>query len=279
MPDAGSRRVRRLTVNGEAFEVVRMGWGDPLVVVPGMAGGWRLTTPLLRKLAKNHQVITYSLRGDLTRGAGPLGHTRAPYVEIGQHAADLAGLIENLGLERPSVLGVSFGGAIALELAVEQPRMLDSLIVQGMESRFHATTASAIVRRVLERYPLVPNSPFLNQFLNLLYAKKPEPGPRHDFVVDRIWETPQPVVAHRLAQLEHFDVTDRLWRIDAPTLVLAGSKDAIIPTSRQQRLANDISGARFESLEGAGHIGFVTHAEAMARQVQAHLQRVKAASV
>lgn len=276
VPEAGSRRSHRVTVNGADFDVVRMGWGDPLVVVPGMAGGWRLTAPLLRKLAKQHQVITYSLRGDLTHGAGPLGHTRTPYVEIGQHAADLAALIEHLGLERPSVLGVSFGGAVALELAVEQPRLLDSLIVQGIESRFHATVASAIVRRVLERYPLLPNSPFLNQFLNLLYAKKPEPGPQTDFVIERIWETPQSVMAHRLAQLEHFDVTDRLWRIDAPTLVLAGSKDAIIPVSRQKRLAQDVSGARFEAIEGAGHIGFVTHADSMARQVQAHFQRVKA---
>ncbi|MDG3007130.1 alpha/beta fold hydrolase [Paludisphaera mucosa] len=254
-----------------------MGVGDPLIVVPGMAGGWRLTRPLLRRLAQHRQVITYSLRGDLTHGRGPLGASRTPYVEIGQHAADLAGLIERLGLERPSILGVSFGGAVALELAVEQPRLLDSLIVQGIESRFRATTASGIVRNVLERYALPPNSPFINQFLNLLYAKKPEPGPQADFVVERIWETPQAVMAQRLGQLEQFDVTDRLWRLDVPTLVLAGSKDAIIPASRQKRLASEISNARFETIEGAGHIGFVTHADQMARQVHAHFQRVKAA--
>ena len=275
-PEMGQRRARRVTVNGEDFDVVRMGSGDPLVVVPGLAGGWRLATPLLRRLARTRQVISYNLRGDLKRGAGPLGQTRTPYVEMGQHAADLAGLIEGLGLERPSVLGLSFGGAIALELAVEQPRLIDSLIVQGIESRFHASTASAIVRRVLERYPLATNSPFINQFFNLLYAKKPEPGPLADFVVERIWDTPQSVMADRLAQLEHFDVTDRLWRIDAPTLVLAGARDAIIPASRQKRLAQDISGARYEALEGAGHIGFVTHADATARQVLDHLRRVKA---
>lgn len=276
-PDAGTRRTRRVVVNGEDFDVVRMGSGDPLVVVPGLAGGWRLCLPLLRRLAKHHEVISYELRGERTFGAGPLGATRTTHVEIGWHAADLAGLIERLGLERPSVLGVSFGGAVALELAVEHPRMLDSLVIHGMESKFRATTASGIVRRVLERYALPANSPFINQFLNLLYAKKPEPGPQFDQLVERIWRTPQAVMAARLGQLEQFDATDRLWRVDVPTLILAGARDVIVPASRQKRLAMEISGARFDSIEGAGHVAFVTHADAVARQVAAHLRRVKAA--
>mgnify|MGYP001207967552 CR=1 FL=1 len=146
-----------------------------------------------------------------------------------------------------------------------------------MESRFQASAASSILRRVLETYALPPDSPFINQFLNLLYAEKPEAGALTSFVTDRIWETPQAVMAHRLAQLEQFDVTDRLWRLDVPTLVLAGSKDAIIPAPRQRRLALEISGARFETIEGAGHIGFVTHAAQTTRQVLDHCRRVKAA--
>lgn len=276
LPEHGANRMRRVSLQGEDCDVVVMGRGEPLVVVPGMAGGWRLAAPLLRALSRRHQVISYDLRGDRTDGAGPLGATRTPYVEIGQHAADLAALIDQLGLERPSVMGVSFGGAIALEMAVEHPRSLDTLIVQGMESKFRASTASAIVRHVLERYALPPDSPFINQFLNLLYAKKPEAGPAHDLIVERIWQTPQTVMAHRLAQLEQFDVTDRLWRLDVPTLVLAGAKDAIISASRQKRLAQEISGARYEAIDGAGHIAFVTHADAMARQVRAHMERVKA---
>lgn len=276
-PVAETRRTRRVVVDGEDFDVVRMGSGDPLVVVPGMAGGWRLCLPLLRRLAKHHEVFCYDLRGERTFGAGPLGASRTPHVEIGWHAADLAGLIERLGLERPSVLGVSFGGAVALELAVEHPWMVDSLVIHGMESKFRATAACGVVRHVLERYALPTNSGFINQFLNLLYAKKPEPGPQLDQVIERIWRTPQTVMAARLGQLEQFDVTDRLWRVDVPTLVLAGARDVIVPASRQKRLAMEISGARFESIEGAGHIAFVTHADAVARQVAAHVQRVKAA--
>jgi 3-oxoadipate enol-lactonase len=197
--------------------------------------------------------------------------------DIGGHADDLASLIQQLGLECPTVFGVSFGGAIALELSVEHPTCLGALIVQGADSRFRSTIGSKIARRVLERFPLPRNNDFLNQFFNLLHGVKPEPGPLADFVVERIWETDQSVMAQRLAQLETFDVSERLWKIDVPTLVLGGTKDAIVPLARQKLLAQSIPGARFELLEGAGHIGFLTHRREVARQLNRHLRKVKAA--
>lgn len=276
-PDVDARRIERVTIDGDVFDVVRMGRGEPLVLVPGLAGSWKLAAPLARRLARDYQVVSYSLRGDRSRGLGGLGDSRRRHADMGGHAADLAALIGRLGLECPAVYGVSFGAAVALELAVEQPGRIGSLIVQGVEERFRTTLGARIALHALERYPLPPNSPFLNQFLNLLYGAKPDPGPRTDFVVERIWETPQAEMARRLRQLEQFDVSDRLWRIDVPTLVLAGAKDAIIPARRQEAMARKISGARFEAIEGAGHIGFVTHPGAVVRQVRDHLRRVKAA--
>jgi pimeloyl-ACP methyl ester carboxylesterase len=81
-------------------------------------------------------------------------------------------------------------------------------------------------------------------------------------------------MASRLALLEQFDVTERLWQIDVPTLVMAGSKDVIVPPSRQKLLARSIPGARFELLEGAGHIGFLTHRSDALRHVRALVKAV-----
>jgi pimeloyl-ACP methyl ester carboxylesterase len=83
-------------------------------------------------------------------------------------------------------------------------------------------------------------------------------------------------MAQRLRQLETFDVSDRLWRVDVPAMVVAGSKDIIVPAARQRQLAAAIAGARFESIEGAGHIGFLTHADDLARRVRHLLSRAKA---
>ena len=116
---------------------------------------------------------------------------------------------------------------------------------------------------------------FVNQFFNLLHGGKPEPGPLVDFVVERCWETDQSVMARRIALLEAFDVSDRLWRIDVPTLVLAGSRDVIVPPSRQRALAAAIPGAGFETLEGAGHVGFLTHRTEVARRVRKLLRTLR----
>ena len=254
---------------GEWTEVIEMGQGDPIVLVPGLAGGWKLLGPLAQLLARKYRVITYGLRGDRY----PTGTARPR--ELGDLALDLGDLIEELGLERPAVFGVSFGGAVALELAIEQPQRLGALVIQGVEARFRTTLGATIARRVLERFPLPSDNRFVNQFFNLLHGGKPEPGPLVDFVVERCWETDQSVMAQRIALLETFDVTDRLWEIDVPTLVLAGSRDVIVPPARQRALAAAIPGACFGLLDGAGHVGFLTHRTEVARRVGKLLRALK----
>jgi pimeloyl-ACP methyl ester carboxylesterase len=243
-------------------EVVRMGQGDPIVLVPGLAGGWRLLAPLARRLATRHEVILYGLRGDRSLMVGPGPETVAEY------AHDLAEMIQQLRLERPSVLGVSFGGAIALELAVRYPNLVGALALQGAEARFRSSIGSMIARRVLERFPLPSDNGFVNQFFNILHGCRPEPGRLPQFVIERIWETDQGVMASRLRALERFDVSERLASVSAPTLVLAGTRDVVVPPSRQKALAEAVPNGHYVALEGAGHIAFLTHGAEVAREVR-----------
>jgi pimeloyl-ACP methyl ester carboxylesterase len=268
--------IQSVKLGEERLDVVRLGRGEPLVLVPGLAGSWKLLLPLARELARHFEVITYGLRGDRRSWIGRDGQPSRPH-EIGAHAEDLSRLIDEFGLECPSVFGVSFGGAIALELAARRTNRLGSLIVAGAGPWFRPTIGSTIARRVLERFPLPTDSRFVNQFFHLLYGSKPAPGPLVDFVIDRIWETDQSVMAQRLAQLESFDVSERLWRIDARALVVAGARDVIVPPAEQRALASAISGARFVMIEDAGHIGFLTHRTQVVREVRRHLRRAKAA--
>ena len=62
LPEEGRRS--RVRLGGELVDVIRMGKGEPLVLVPGLAGSWRLLLPLARGLARCFEVITYGLRGD-----------------------------------------------------------------------------------------------------------------------------------------------------------------------------------------------------------------------
>ncbi len=243
-------------------EILRMGQGEPLVLVPGLAGGWRLLAPLARALSRSHEVILYGLDGD-RRAIG----SRFPRT-VADHAHDLSSLLHALRLERPTVFGVSYGSAIALELAAEEPHRLGSLILSGAAANFPLGLGATIALKALEKFILPPNSPFLNQFFNLLHGQRPDDPDLARFVIDRLWETDQSVAASRIRSLGSFDVTERLWRIEAPTLVLAGTRDVIVPPARQRALADAIPGARFETIAGAGHIGFLTHTADMIHQVR-----------
>ena len=175
-------------IGGQAVEVVRLGRGEPLVVIPGLAGGWRLIWPLIRSLGRHFEVISFGLRGD-DGGWDDPGISASAARGIGEYAEDVVCVIDQLGMESPAVLGVSFGGAIALELAAEHPDRLGALMLYGADASFRPTLGSRIARRVLERFPLPKDSRFINQFFNLLFASQPDPGPLFDFVTDRIWET------------------------------------------------------------------------------------------
>jgi pimeloyl-ACP methyl ester carboxylesterase len=184
-------------------------------------------------------------------------------------------VVGQLGIERPAVVGVSFGGAVALELACAEPGRVGALVVQGAGARFRGSIGATIARRVLERFPLPSDNRFVNQFFNLLHGGTPAPGPLAEFVVERCWETDQSVMARRLALLGTYDVSERLWRVEAPTLVLSGTRDVIVPPADHRALAGSIPGARFEPVEGAGHVGFLTHRREVARAVTRHLRQVR----
>lgn len=259
--DCGVAEVVRVSGRYGSIETARMGRGEPIVIVPGMAGGWRLMVPLARELARSHDVVLMGLRGDRS-SYGPTS-----FQKPADHALDLASLITRLRLERPMVMGASYGGAIALEAAARYPGCVGSLALMGVEARFRPSLGSRVVLSALERFQLPRTSPFLNQFFNVLHGCRPEPGPMVNFLAERLWDTDQGVVAARLRGLEGFDLTESLWRVDAPSLVIAGTKDVVVRPTNQRDLAEAIPGASFAAVEGAGHAGFLTHCDVVAHHV------------
>jgi 3-oxoadipate enol-lactonase len=259
---AGAERTELAFTRSGVVDVVRMGEGEPLVLVPGLAGGWRMLVPLARALSRQHEVFLYSLDGERRTLGGRFPRT------VADHARDLGDLLNVLRLERPTVFGVSFGGAIALELATAEPQRLGSLVLSGAAASYPLGLGAKVALKALEKFALPSNSPFLNQFFNLLHGQRPDDPDLASFVAERLWETDQGVVAGRIRSLEAYDVAERLWRIAAPTLVLAGSRDVVVPPARQRALADAIPGARFETIAGAGHIGFLTHTADVSHQVR-----------
>jgi pimeloyl-ACP methyl ester carboxylesterase len=248
-------------------------WGDgpPLILVPGLAGGFELLGPLARLLAEHFRVISYQLRGEddcfaLRRQFG--------LVDL---VDDLAQFLDWKCLERPAVMGVSFGGMLALEFAARYPNRLSALMVQGVGAQFERGLIQQVAGMVLERYPLPPDSPFVNQFFNLFFGGKQRQGPLFHFVTRQCWQTDQSVIAHRFHLVEQFDMHGRLDRIVAPSLILASERDLLVSPKSLQALRDGIPHAEFASLPKCGHLAFVTRPEAVAQEVERFLARTEQA--
>lgn len=247
-------------------ETIEWGAGPPLVIVPGLAGGFGLLGPLARVLAKSFRVISYQLRGEddcfaLRRRFG-----------LQDLVTDLAEFLDGQCLERPALLGVSFGGVLALEFAARFPHRLRALAVQGVGARFERGLLQAVAGLVLSRYPLPSDNPFVNQFFNLLFGSRQSPGPLFEFVTRQCWQTDQSVMAHRFRLVEHFDMTGRLDRIRIPTLILTGDRDVLVSEQSLHDLGDGIAQARRVRLPGCGHIAFVTQPQLVADAVKGFLK-------
>jgi pimeloyl-ACP methyl ester carboxylesterase len=239
-------------------------WGDgpPLVLIPGLAGGYELLGPLARILAQHFRVISYQLRGEDDCFALRQCFALPDLVE------DLREFLDWMSCESPNVLGVSFGGTLALELAARYPSRLNTLIVQGAGARFERGLLQQVAGLILARYPLPSDNPFVNQFFNLLFGSKQRPGPLFEFVTRQCWQTDQSVMAHRFQMIERFDMQARLHRIAAPTLILTGERDLLVSPESLATLAEGVADAKTVSLRGCGHLAFVTRPECVAQEVR-----------
>ncbi|MGD1995729.1 MAG: alpha/beta fold hydrolase [Anaerolineae bacterium] len=214
------------------------GEGAATILIHG-AGGNHLHWPgSLRRWPK---ATVYAL--DLPGHGRSEGNGRE---RIDDYAADVVDFAEAVGLERAVLVGHSMGGAIAQTIALAAPDLVQGLvlmgtgaklgvapaILEGLERDFEGTT------ELIARWAWGPaaNPTLVAQGQEMML----ETGPR--------------VVLGDFVACDRFDVRDRVDGIAAPTLVLTGSEDRMTPPRFGEWLANQIPGARFSLLEGAGHM-------------------------
>ncbi len=243
-------------------EYCEWGEGPPLVLVPGLAGGFGLLGPLARRLARNFRVISYQIRGEDDCFA-----LRRRF-ELGDLANDLAEFLNWHCLESPTIFGVSFGGILALEFAARFPHRVQDLVVQGVGARFERGWLQRIAGTVLSRFPLPTDSPFINQFFNVLFGSPQKDSSLFRFVTRQCWQTDQSVMAHRFQLAERFDMGRRLERIRVPTLILAGARDILVSDRSLRDLCAGVPNSLLVRLPSCGHLAFVTQAARVADEVR-----------
>jgi pimeloyl-ACP methyl ester carboxylesterase len=229
------------------------GLGEPLLLILGYRGsGYMWGDELLPPLSRYFQVITFD-----NRGTGDSDKPNSVYT-LPMMAGDAAGLLRHLGISRAHVFGVSMGGMIAQELALHYPKQVDRLIL-GCTSCGgpHAILPPMQVLEKLLVPPDMPREEAIRRQWPVMF--NPEFLKHNPDMLDRLtarsMEHPTPLYSamRQAMAVQRFNTYGRLGQIVAPTLVVAGSTDLIIPHANSLLLANRIPRATLEILPSAGH--------------------------
>lgn len=237
----------------ERYSVRASIWGEgpPLVLLPGLAGGYELLGPFIRELSKRFEVHSFQYLGEED------GFSLRHEFNFPQLTQDLADIISHWRLEAPNLCGVSFGGALALQFALEKPAQVGSLIIQGAGVAYERGMVQRFASLILSHYQLPHHNPMVNQFFKLFLAGKPIPQSQLDEVTRICWETDQSIISKRLRMLKNFDLRKQRRKITAPALFLRGQKDALLNSGNFAGLKAIAPQGRFQVLGSLGHLAFI----------------------
>jgi 3-oxoadipate enol-lactonase len=249
------------SVRGDGPETILMIMG-----LAGRADEWG--DPLIDALAERRRVITFD-----NRGTGSSSKPLGPYTLAGM-ADDAVAVLDALSVPRAHVLGLSMGGMIAQLLALDHASRVDRLVLLST----HAGGAS-----------VVPPSPGVAEIMTAVASPR---RPLRDLVrarlsaitgpgfaerhADRIealttlalaQPTPMPAFLAQYGAILESDRLARLADVKAPTLVIHGDGDALIPLKNGTIVADRIPSARLAVLPGIGHLATWECPELLARTV------------
>jgi pimeloyl-ACP methyl ester carboxylesterase len=173
---------------------------------------------------------------------------------------DLEAVVDDAGLERFPLLGLSQGGAVAIAYCVRHPERVSHLILYGAFARGHPVRPDSEFERETKliedvlRLGWGKDSPAFREVFTSLYMPDASSEQLHSFYeLQRLSTSAENAVRFERA-FHEVDVSDLLDKVDTPTLVMHARGDARVPFGAGRALATRIKGAGFVSLDGANHI-------------------------
>lgn len=245
--------VRKVDVEGSSLAVHEIGEGDPVVFHPGLGYAswcWRKLIPLIAT-----RYLTVSID---PRGAGLSDQPAGPYT-IDRLAADVAGLLDGLGLPSAHLIGHSMGGYVVQALTTSRPEMVRSMILLATSPGGPGSDpVPEETRTAWKRAAHLPAEEFARRTFQYSFR----PGWPQQF--------PQSYEEDLTERLRHPTIPGR-WRdqyaaceaflregipsasVSKPSLIIHGAHDRVVPVANAYLLAERIPHARLHVLQGVGH--------------------------
>lgn len=241
--------------------------GAPLVFVNSLGTDLRIWDGIASHLTdkyrrRNLLRVRYDKRGHGLSDSPP-----GPY-SLADERADLAGLLQYLGISNPIVVGVSVGGMIAVDYAAHHP--VRALVVCDSALRFATAEFWNERSAAIRQEGMAAVAPRLApRWFAPDFAER-EPATYQGYV-NMLARTPDDGYMATCDLLAREDVIEQAGAVQAPALVVGGAQDASSPPELVQALAEALPDAQFELIEGAGHLPCVEQPAALAQTMAAFL--------
>ena len=260
------------TASRPRLHVCERGDGEPLLAVTGWTISSAVFDPIADRYAEELRCVAYDHRGS-GRSAPWVGP-----VSMAMLAADAARVLDDRGIEAAHVAGVSMGGLVALELALRMPHRVRSLVLVGAtaglpvgtswELRDALGAAAGFAGDSLRAGRVDPTSLL---FSARFRAERPDEVRRLVRPFTQFRPPPWTTASQTIAAT-WFDRHGALGRVRAPTLVVHGGRDAMVPVSSAHVLADGIPGAELHLAPESGHAVPFEEPEATAERICAFVQ-------
>lgn len=245
------------------------GAGRPLLLINGIGATGELFGPL-RQHFTDRETIAFDAPG--------VGESSTPWFPITMRGiADIvAAMVRKLGHDHLDVFGLSWGGALAQEFARRHPDIVRGLVLAATMPGFPSVPGRPVAMSILLS-PLRYYSPdYLRRVAPALYggaiAEDPDLIAEHAKIRATRPPTPRGYL-YQLMAIQAWSSQPWLHSLQAPTLVLAGDDDPIIPVINAKVMAARIPDSRLEILDGAGHLFMFLRSDETARRTKAFLDQ------
>jgi len=239
----------RATIDGIELHYEVVGDGPLIAMTHGIGGSGEDFAPIVPGLAKRYRVLTWDVRGFGDSQRPPAGYA------IARFAADLAGLLDHVGVERAVIMGTSMGGTISQRFILDFPERTAAAVIMSTSSEVNDKgrqrwfeQADTIERDGMAAWvrasrPAEQTDEFMAAHPELREAEE-----------RRIRNNPDSAVYAQVARaVADYNYTEELKSVRVPTLVLVGSEDKQTPPGGSVIISRMIPGAELHIIPGYGH--------------------------
>ena len=251
-----------LTIQGMKIEVERMGSGSPLLVLLSEEAAFERTSPFIAELAKTHELVIPQAPGfgnsDRPEWIGNPDDISYIYLD----------LVEKLGLKNIPVLGLSFGGWIAAEMAVKDDSFISKMV---LVNPFGVKIGGPFDRDIQDIWTLHPSKVAELKYYDTDFGKR-------DY--SNTPEADVTIVARNLESFARFcwdpymhnpKLKIRLPRIQVPVQFIWGANDGVTSAAYGKAYSQLVPGASFVTVANAGHYPQIEQPAEVAKLVNAFL--------